>query len=75
MNMKNRHGWADKTELRTPDGIDLSVNEMTEEQKAELKEIAKIRAELAVMKLRKDNEPSRPKGLLDYDPDSDGETA
>ncbi|MBW2610684.1 MAG: hypothetical protein JRC68_10135 [Deltaproteobacteria bacterium] len=29
MNMKNRHGWADKTELRTPDGIDLNVNTST----------------------------------------------
>ena len=54
MNMKNRHGWADKHELRTPDGIDLNVNTMTEERKAELKELALLRAELALRERRED---------------------
>lgn len=54
MNMRNRHNWADKTELRTPDGIDLNVNEMADERKAELREIALLRADLALKKRRED---------------------
>lgn len=55
MNMKNRHGWADKTELRTPDGIDLNVNEMTEEKKKEYKKLALLRAELALRERREED--------------------
>jgi len=57
MNMKNRHGWADKKEVKVAGALDLNVNEMSEERKAELKEIAKIRSEMAIKALReKDGE-------------------
>jgi len=52
MNMKNRFNWADKTELRTPDGLDININDMTEARKKELKELAALRAAAEVEKQR-----------------------
>jgi len=48
MNMKNRHGWSDKQEVTVGGDLGLNINEMTEERKKELKEIALLRAELAL---------------------------
>ena len=48
--------WPDKQQIDLSGGLNVNVNEMTEKHKAELKEIALLRAELALRERREDGE-------------------
>ena len=47
--------WSDKQQLELAGEVGVNVNEMTEEHKAELKEIALLRAELALRERREED--------------------
>lgn len=49
--------WSDKQQLELAGEVGVNVNEMTKERKAELKEIALLRAELALRERREDGMP------------------